>query len=112
MPRLITLIALGLIALVAAGAASGASPRVAQIDLATSLDSADPAFSYTTISWQLQQATCAKLVNYADAPGAAATLRPEVAARMPQISTDGRTYTFEVRAGFRFSPPSGATVTA
>ena len=31
---------------------------------------------------------------------------------MPDISADGRTYTFRVREGFRFSPPSGEPVTA
>ena len=40
------------------------------------------------------------------------TLRPEVAAAMPAVSADGRTYTFRVRPGFRFSPPSGQAVTA
>ena len=39
-------------------------------------------------------------------------LRPEVAAAMPQVSRDGRTYTFRIRDGFRFSPPSNETVTA
>ena len=37
-------------------------------------------------------------------------LVPEVAAAMPTVSADGRTYTFTVRPGFRFS--SGAPVTA
>ncbi len=31
---------------------------------------------------------------------------------MPEISPDGRTYTFRIRPGFRFSPPSGQAVTA
>ena len=31
---------------------------------------------------------------------------------MPTVSPDGRTYTFVVRPGFRFSPPSDAPVTA
>ena len=37
---------------------------------------------------------------------------PEVAAALPAVSRDGRTYTFRVRPGFRFSPPSGQKVTA
>ena len=36
----------------------------------------------------------------------------EVAAAMPDVSPDGRTYTFRIRPGFRFSPPSGQAVTA
>jgi ABC-type transport system substrate-binding protein len=31
---------------------------------------------------------------------------------MPAISNGGRTYTFRIRSGFRFSPPSGEQVTA
>jgi peptide/nickel transport system substrate-binding protein len=36
---------------------------------------------------------------------------PEVASA-PQVSSDGRTYIFRIRPGFRFSPPSDAPVTA
>jgi ABC-type transport system substrate-binding protein len=39
-------------------------------------------------------------------------LQPEVAAAMPTVSNGGRTYTFRVRRGFRFSPPSNQPVTA
>ena len=31
---------------------------------------------------------------------------------MPSVSDDGRVYTFRLRPGFRFSPPSNAPVTA
>ena len=31
---------------------------------------------------------------------------------MPTVTGSGRTYTFRVRSGFRFSPPSNAPVTA
>ena len=37
---------------------------------------------------------------------------PEVAAAMPTRSADGKSYTFTIRPGFRFSPPSNAPVTA
>jgi YVTN family beta-propeller protein len=60
-----------------------------------------------------EYATCALLLNYPDRPGAdGARLRPEVAAAPPEVSRDGRTYTFDLRSGFRFSPPSGEPVTA
>lgn len=62
---------------------------------------------------QVLYATCAKLLNYPDQAGAAgAELRPEIAAAMPAVSPDGRTYTFRIRRGFRFSPPSGEPVNA
>jgi ABC-type transport system substrate-binding protein len=62
---------------------------------------------------QVLYATCAKLLDYPDAAGAAgARLRPEIAAAMPTVSREGRTYTFRIRPGFRFSPPSNEPVTA
>ena len=62
---------------------------------------------------QVLYATCAKLLNYPDAAGTRGTqLQPEVAAAMPTVSPDGRTYTFRIRTGFRFSPPSNEAVTA
>jgi serine/threonine-protein kinase len=62
---------------------------------------------------QVLYATCAKLLNYPDSAGPdGARLRPEIAAAMPTLSPDRRTYTFRVRRGFRFSPPSNEPVTA
>ena len=62
---------------------------------------------------QLFYATCANLLDYPDSAGAeGARLRPELAAAMPKLSPDGRTYTFRVRQGIRFSPPSNELVTA
>jgi ABC-type oligopeptide transport system substrate-binding subunit/tRNA A-37 threonylcarbamoyl transferase component Bud32 len=62
---------------------------------------------------QIWYATCANLLNYPDSAGAdGARLQPEVAAAMPRVSRDGRTYTFRIRRGFRFSPPSNETLTA
>ena len=58
-------------------------------------------------------ATCANLLNYPDSSGHQGTeLRPEIAAAMPAVSADGRTYSFNIRRGFRFSPPSNEEVTA
>ncbi|MGH2867277.1 MAG: ABC transporter substrate-binding protein [Solirubrobacteraceae bacterium] len=52
-------------------------------------------------------------MNYPDETGLAGSqLKPEVAQAMPTRSPDGRTYTFTIRRGFRFSPPSGQPVTA
>jgi predicted Ser/Thr protein kinase len=62
---------------------------------------------------QLMYATCANLLYYPDSAGPEGTrLRPEIAAAMPTVSPDGRTYTFKIRPGYRFSPPSGEAVTA
>jgi YVTN family beta-propeller protein len=75
----------------------------------------DPAVlaSYGPQAAQLEYATCAKLLNYPDRPAPPGTrLVPEVAAALPRLSRDGRTYTFAIRPGFRFSPPSNGPVTA
>ena len=71
----------------------------------------DPAMLYDPRSWQLEYATCAKLFNVADRPGPA-TLVPELAAGWPRVTDGGRTYTFHIRHGYRFSPPSNQPVTA
>ena len=76
------------------------------------VDFMDPALAYSS-SWQLLYATCAKLLNYPDKPAPEGLqLEPEVAQSMPKRSADGRTYTFTIRKGFRFSPPSNEPVTA
>jgi ABC-type transport system substrate-binding protein len=74
--------------------------------------STDP-LDYRFTNEQLMYATCANLFNYPDSAGPDGTrLRPEIAAAMPSITRGGRTYTFRVRSGFRFSPPSNEPVTA
>jgi serine/threonine-protein kinase len=102
-------------------AAVEAPPRLAplasgqEIRIPLSLDDVnlDPAVPANAHRWQRDYATCATLLNYPDSPGAAGLeLRPEIAAAMPRISPDGRTYTFRIRPGFRFSPPSGQAITA
>ncbi|HSC50896.1 MAG TPA: ABC transporter substrate-binding protein [Gaiellaceae bacterium] len=70
----------------------------------------DPQLAYITTAWWLEYATAAKLYNYPDKAGAAGTqLKPEVASKFT-VSRDGKTYTFTIRKGFRFS--NGAPVTA
>jgi len=77
------------------------------------VDYMDPALADTGLSLQLLHATCATLLNYPDRAGAAGSqLVPEIAQALPARSPDGRTYTFTVRPGFRFSPPSDQPVTA
>lgn len=73
--------------------------------------SADPVRVF--LNYQQAYATCALLLNYPDAPfPAGSRLQPEVAAAQPVVSAGGRTYTYTVRPGFAFSPPSRETVTA
>jgi YVTN family beta-propeller protein len=77
------------------------------------IDSLDPPLAYTLITWQIEYSTCAKLLNYPDRPAPAGyRLEPEIARALPAVSHGGRTYTFRIRRGFRFSPPSNQAVTA
>ncbi len=74
----------------------------------------DPAiFGRTDARSQVDQATCARLLDYPDKDGpAGGTLEPSVATAMPEVSPDGKTYTFTVSSGSAFSPPSNEPLTA
>jgi ABC-type transport system substrate-binding protein/tRNA A-37 threonylcarbamoyl transferase component Bud32/streptogramin lyase len=73
----------------------------------------DSAHAGGPLSEQYLYATCANLLDYPDSSGQDGTqLRPEIAEAMPTVSNGGRTYTFRIRPGFRFSPPSNEPVTA
>jgi ABC-type oligopeptide transport system substrate-binding subunit/streptogramin lyase len=79
------------------------------------LDDTDPAHAPPSSMYWLQfaYATGAQLLNYPDAAAPRGLkLQPDVAASMPTVSRDGRTYTFRIRRVFRFSPPSNQVVTA
>jgi ABC-type oligopeptide transport system substrate-binding subunit len=67
------------------------------------IDDIDPSIAYGTYSWSMMYAVGLKLLNYPDAPAPAGSrLRPE-GARSFSVSRDGKTYTFIIRPGFRFS---------
>ena len=58
-------------------------------------------------------ATCANLVTLPDKPAPEGSrIVPEVAEAIPVPTTGGTTYSFRIRPGFRFSPPSNEPVTA
>jgi ABC-type transport system substrate-binding protein len=68
------------------------------------IDYMDPALASSPPAWALLDTTCARLLAYPDKPAPEGLrLRPEVAAAFPTVSRDGKTYTFMVRKGFRFS---------
>ena len=101
-----------LLALAVAGAAlaqPGASARQdggifrVAFSPAAGLDFLDPALAFTQPAWSLLDATCARLYTYPDEPSPASfRVVPEIAAGY-DVSPDYKTYTFRVRAGFRFS---------
>jgi YVTN family beta-propeller protein len=95
---------------ISTGSSSGGMLRIIA---GQDVDYMDPALAYNGLSVQLLYATCAKLLNYPDKPiPVGSQLVPEVAQSLPARSPDGRTYTFTIRSGFRFSPPSNEPVTA
>ena len=68
------------------------------------LDYVDPALAYTPGSWAVLDTTCARLMTYPDkALPEGLSVVPEVAADYPKISRNGKTFTFKLRSGFRFS---------
>jgi ABC-type transport system substrate-binding protein/endonuclease/exonuclease/phosphatase family metal-dependent hydrolase len=94
----------------AGAAVSGAG--VLRIDFDTDVDYVDPGLAYFSVSWQIEQATCAKLLNFPDASREAGRrLVPEVARKLPSVSRDRRTYTFHLRDDFFFAPPWNERVT-
>jgi ABC-type oligopeptide transport system substrate-binding subunit len=104
-----------LAALVVVGSATAQKQKTGgtlNVDLTTDVDYTDPALSYLSTGWELEFATCLKLVNYPDANGPRASqLIPEAASGFPKVSKDGKTYDFTVNAGFtKFS--NGQPVTA
>ena len=89
-----------------------ATGGVAHLTMQADLSSLDPAVGLP-FAPMIMYATCANLVTYPDRPGSAGSqIVPEVAQAVPTPTDGGRTYTFTVRPGFRFSPPSNQPVTA
>src|SRR6476469_6980501 len=90
----------------------GATGGTMNVDFFTDVDYTDPALDYLSTGWEIEYATCLKLLNYPDANGPkGAQLVPEAAAGFPKVSNNGKTYDFTVNAGFtKFS--NGQAVTA
>jgi oligopeptide transport system substrate-binding protein len=86
--------------------ASDPAPRggTLRVSLADDIGTVDSALAYGLAAWQIEYATVAQLMNYADAPAPRGSrLAPEVAQGFPRISKDGKTYTFTLRKTYRFS---------
>ena len=70
----------------------------------------DPQVNYTLQYWQLYQASYDGLVAFDKVSGAASfNVVPDLATAMPTITNGGKTYTFTLRKGIKFS--NGKTVT-
>ncbi len=71
------------------------------------LKTLDPAIGYDTDSWSIERQIYNGLLDY---DGFTANLKPDIAEKMPVITNDGKTYTFKIRKGVKFS--NGREVTA
>ena len=74
-------------------------------------DHLDAAFSATTESWEILEATNDGLMTFRRTSGGAGSqVVPDLASAPPTITDGGRLYTFHLRSGVRFSPPVNRTV--
>lgn len=64
----------------------------------------DPALSYTVAGWQIMWNVYLPLVGYKHVAGPdGATLVPYLAQELPEISSDGKTYSFTLRPNLKYS---------
>ncbi len=97
--------------LAAPAARTATGEKVLRLNVnSTDITYLDPALNYDFYGWRLEAATCAMLLGYPDKAGRAnARLYPEVATGFPKISGNGKTYTYTLRSGFRFSDGTALT---
>ena len=110
-----------LVAAAFAGGAANAAPSakakadarggVFRMDSRSDFDYIDPQLAYFSHTWQMGNAVNLHLLGYPDKEGVEGTrLVAEAATGLPTVSSDGKTYTFTVKSGFKFS--DGSPVTA
>jgi ABC-type transport system substrate-binding protein len=79
----------------------------------TDFEYLDPSLAYDAAGWSLLYMTNLMLLNYPDKPAPEGSrLIPDAATGFPTISRDGKTYTFTVKSGLRFSDGSAVTAAA
>ncbi|MHB1929710.1 MAG: ABC transporter substrate-binding protein [Acidimicrobiales bacterium] len=72
----------------------------------------DPQVNYTLEYWQLYQAVYDGLVAFAKTTGQESfTVVPDLATAMPTVTNSGKTYTFTLRKGIKFSNGAPLTLT-
>ena len=83
------------------------------VEANSDLDYVDPGLAYRTDDWTMLYAVQMLLVNFPEKSGTAGSqLYPEAATAFPTVSKDGKTYTFHIRPGLKFSDGSPVTAAA
>ena len=86
------------------GAATSHRGGTLRLASRTGPDSLDPTIAYDIISWRVMHVLGDGLVGFEMVGGAdGASLVPDLATALPRPTDDGRTYTFDVRPGIRYS---------
>jgi peptide/nickel transport system substrate-binding protein len=109
---------LGIISVAPSSPASAASGYQSQhaggtviLDATAAGGTLDPQINYTLQYWQLYQATYDGLVAFQKVGGDASfTVVPDLATAMPKVTNGGKTYTFTLRKGIKFSNGKAVTV--
>ena len=79
----------------------------------TDFEYVDPALAYDAYGWGVLYMTNLMLLNYPDKPAPEGSrLVPDAAVGFPRVSSDGKTYTFTLKSGLRFSDGSAVTAAA
>lgn len=117
---LITGVAL-LVAATSVGVANSASKKASSSDALKGgtlrlneaegdFDFVDPQLQYRSDDAELVYSTSMMLLNYPEKSGnAGSQLYPEAATAFPTVSSDGKTYTYHIRSGLKFSDGSAVT---
>ena len=107
-----------LVAAMLAGSASGGTQAASKKSAGGSItitnrsdfDYVDPGLSYFSHTWNMMSASQLTLLYYPHVEGAAGgRLAPMAAQGMPKVSNGGKTYTFTIKKGFKFSDGTAVT---
>ena len=89
------------------GVTAGGTIRIVS---SSDFDYVDPALSYFSHSWNMMAATHLQLMYYPHVEGPTGRrLSPMAAQGFPRVSNSGKTYTFTIKQGFKFSDGSNVT---
>jgi peptide/nickel transport system substrate-binding protein len=111
-----SLLAAAMFASTASGAGAGSAAATAKKGgtittvSRSDFDYVDPGLAYFSHSWNMMSATNLTLLYYPHTEGPARNRLAGMASPMPRVSNGGKTYTFTIKKGFRFS--DGKPVTA